>query len=225
MNKKIKKAAALFLALTVILSIAVMAASCGEKDKKTSSKTKATTQATETTEAETAAETTQAQENNDNDGYIDEQTALAKVREQAGSGAGIDSYYKGTAPDGQKAWVVTVIPVTTADGPETVIYYVNDGFCYTETASDNDSDTASNSSNSSSSKLSSSDSSGSYIDKDTAIATVKQQAGSGATIKGAKKGTAPDGKKAWVVTVAPITNGQGPDIVTYYVNDGFCYMG
>ena len=225
MNKTMKKITALFLSLVMILSIAVMATSCGEKDKKTSSKTKSTTQAAETTEAETAAEETQAQGNGDNDGYMDEQSALAKVKEQAGSGATIDSYYKGMNPEGQKAWVVTVIPVTTADGPETVIYYVNSGFCYTETITDDDSDTASNSSNSSSSKSSSSDSSGSYIDKDTAIATVKQQAGSGATIKGAKKGTAPDGQKAWVVTVAPITNGQGPDTVTYYVNDGFCYIG
>lgn len=224
MSKTMKKFTALFLTLIMVLSIAVMAASCGEKDKKTSSKTKATTQAAETTEADTTAAETQAQ-GNDDDGYIDEQTAIAKVREQAGTGAGIDSYYKGETPDGKKAWVVTVIPVTTNDGPETVIYYVNADFCYTETTSDNDSDSDSNNSKSSSSKSSSSDSSDSYIDRDTAIAKVREQAGSGATIKSAVKGTAPDGKKAWVVTVEPITNGEGPDTVTYYVNDGFCYIG
>lgn len=236
MKKTVKKAAAVLLTLIMVLSIAVTVTGCGEKDKKKSSKTKATTQAVETTEAEIEDDETQAQsvedsqaEDDENDGYIDEQTALAKVREQAGSGAGIDSYYKGTAPDGQKAWVVKVIPVTNGDGPDTVIYYVNDGFCYADTGSGSDSDSGSNSNSNSSkantSKSNAGGSSGSYIDKDTAIATVKQQAGSGATIKGAKKGTAPDGKKAWVVTVVPITNGQGPDTVTYYVNDGFCYIG
>ncbi|MBQ7503769.1 MAG: hypothetical protein IJT79_00410 [Ruminococcus sp.] len=223
MSKIIKKASVLLLALVMVLSIAVMAAGCGEKDKKTSSKAKATTQAVETSEESSSAEETQAQDNDDDDGYIDEQSAIAKVREQAGTGAGIDSYYKGTAPDGKKAWVVTVIPVTTNDGPTSVIYYVNADFCYTETTTADNPDSDSDSSNSSSSK--SSESSGSYIDRDTAIATVKQQAGSGATVKGAVKGTAPDGKKAWVVTVEPITNGQGPDTVTYYVNDGFCYIG
>lgn len=236
MKKTVKKAAAVFLALVMVLSIAIMAVGCGKKDEKKSSKTKATTQAVETTEAVIEDDETQVQsvednqaEDDEDDGYMDEQTALAKVKEQAGSGSSIDSYYKGTAPDGQKAWVVTVIPVTTDNGPETVIYYVNDGFCYADLNSASDSDSNSNSNTNSSkantSKSNAGGSSGSYIDKDTAIATVKQQAGSGATIKGAKKGTAPDGKKAWVVTVAPITNGQGPDTVTYYVNDGFCYMG
>ena len=61
------------------------------------------------------------------------------------------------------------------------------------------------------------------VDRATAVSNVRAQAGSGAEIEDIYQGYAPDGKNAWVVTVIPITKGNGPDVVTYYANDQFCY--
>ena len=66
----------------------------------------------------------------DNDGYIDEATAIANVRSLVGTGAQIISSEKGYTPDGWEAWIIVVAPVTTADGPENVTYYSGYQFCY-----------------------------------------------------------------------------------------------
>ena len=62
------------------------------------------------------------------------------------------------------------------------------------------------------------------VDEATAIANVKSLVGSGAQIISSTKGTAPDtGFACWVIAVAPVTNGNGPEIVTYYSGYQFCY--
>ena len=62
------------------------------------------------------------------------------------------------------------------------------------------------------------------VDKATAIANVKEQVGSGDEILSCTKGKAPDtGFNCWVVEVAPVTNGNGPEKVTYYSGYQFCY--
>ena len=218
---KNKKIITVLLAALMIISIGALLSGCGEEETKKTSKPKETSKVTETTaetrssDIETEADTDsqidedEADQDDDSDDIgIDQQTAVANVREQAGSGAKILSVEKGTSPDGSKAWVIVVEPITNGKGPDTVTYYSGYQFCYADTSSD-DSDTDS--------------SSDSYIDRQTAVANVRQQAGSGAKILSVEKGTASDGSKAWVIVVEPITNGEGPDTVTYYVNDGFCY--
>ena len=62
------------------------------------------------------------------------------------------------------------------------------------------------------------------VDKATAIANVREQVGSGAQILSCEKGNAPDtGFACWVIEVAPVTNGNGPEKVTYYSGYQFCY--
>ena len=62
------------------------------------------------------------------------------------------------------------------------------------------------------------------VDEATAIANVKELVGSGAQIISSTKGTAPDtGFACWVIVVAPVTNGNGPETVTYYSGYQFCY--
>lgn len=62
------------------------------------------------------------------------------------------------------------------------------------------------------------------IDKATAIANVKELVGTGAQILSCEKGNAPDtGFRCWVIEVAPVTNGNGPEKVTYYSGYQFCY--
>ena len=62
------------------------------------------------------------------------------------------------------------------------------------------------------------------VDEATAIANVKELVGSGAQIISSTKGTAPDtGFACWVVVAAPVTNGNGPETVTYYSGYQFCY--
>ena len=62
------------------------------------------------------------------------------------------------------------------------------------------------------------------VDEATAIANVKSLVGSGAQIISSTKGTAPDtGFACWVIAVAPVTNGNGPETVTYYSGYQFCY--
>ena len=57
--------------------------------------------------------------------------ALAQVKLQIGSGGEILEYSEDADPDGNLAWVVVTAPVTTADGPVNVTYYVTDKDCYT----------------------------------------------------------------------------------------------
>ena len=62
-----------------------------------------------------------------------------------------------------------------------------------------------------------------YISEADALAEVKRQAGSGAQVTNYYKGYSPEGYEAWVVTVEPVTNGNGADTVIYYVGSHFCY--
>ena len=66
----------------------------------------------------------------DSDGYIDQATAIANVKQQVGSGAKIISSEKGYTPEGWAAWVIVVAPVTASDNPETVTFYSGYQFCY-----------------------------------------------------------------------------------------------
>ncbi|MEE1262315.1 hypothetical protein [Ruminococcus sp.] len=229
MKQTIKKSLAIIFAALITSATAAMLTGCGEDNKESNS---AATTVAATTVAKTTGSTgqssnanqTQGDQNSqsaessgsDNgssqsdDGYIDQQTAIANVKQQAGSGATIISSTKGYAPDGVKAWVIVVQPVTNNDSTDTVTYYSGYQFCYpAEASGNNDSD--------------SSDDSDGYIDEQTAISNVKQQAGSGATIVSAAKGYSPDGVKAWVIVVQPVTNNDSTDTVTYYSGYQFCY--
>lgn len=229
MKQTIKKSLAIIFAALITSATAAMLTGCGEDSKESNS---AATTVAATTVAKTTASTGQSSNANqaqgdlnsqsaesngsDNgssqsdDGYIDQQTAIANVKQQAGSGATIISSTKGYAPDGLKAWVIVVQPVTNNDSTDTVTYYSGYQFCYPETASgNNDSDK--------------SDDSDGYIDEQTAISNVKQQAGSGAAIVSSTKGYTPDGLKAWVIVVQPVTNTDSADTVTYYSGYQFCY--
>ena len=229
MKQTIKKSLAIIFAALITSATAAMLTGCGEDSKESNS---AATTVAATTVAKTTASTGQSSNANqaqgdqnsqsaesngsDNgssqsdDGYIDQQTAIANVKQQAGSGATIISSTKGYAPDGVKAWVIVVQPVTNNDSTDTVTYYSGYQFCYpAEASGNNDSD--------------SSDDSDGYIDEQTAISNVKQQAGSGATIVSAAKGYSPDGVKAWVIVVQPVTNNDSTDTVTYYSGYQFCY--
>ncbi|MBP5600754.1 MAG: hypothetical protein J6X48_10865 [Lachnospiraceae bacterium] len=62
--------------------------------------------------------------------------ALDKVKVEIGSGGEILEYSQGEDPDGNTAWVIVAAPVTTADGPTTVSYYVNDNECIEATPDD-----------------------------------------------------------------------------------------
>ena len=57
--------------------------------------------------------------------------ALDQVKMNIGSGGEILEYSEDADPDGNLAWVVVTAPVTTADGPVNVTYYVTDKDCYT----------------------------------------------------------------------------------------------
>ena len=229
MKQTIKKSLAIIFAALITSATAAMLTGCGGENKESNS---AATTVAATTVAKTtgsngqSSNANQAQGNqnsqsaesngSDNgssqsdDGYIDQQTAIANVKQQAGSGATIISSTKGYAPDGLKAWVIVVQPVTNNDSTDTVTYYSGYQFCYPAEASENnDSD--------------SSDDSDGYIDEQTAISNVKQQAGSGANIVSAAKGYSPDGVKAWVIVVQPVTNNDSTDTVTYYSGYQFCY--
>lgn len=222
MKNRITKALSVILAVLILASLALLAG-CGDDKAKTeaTSATKAVAPTTATaapTQAPTAAlntspdeedvQSTDSDDNDEDDGYIDEETAIANVRQLAGTGAQIISTEKGYSPDGIKAWIIVVAPVTTGDGPETVTYYSGNQFCYPENTSDS---------------TQSDDSDDGYIDEATAIANVKQLAGSGAQIISSEKGYSPDGIKAWVVVVAPVTTEDGPETVTYYSGSEFCY--
>ena len=237
MKQTIKKSLAIIFAALITSATAAMLTGCGgdKKESNSAATTVAATTAAKTTAPnEQNSDTNQTQDNQnsqsaessgsdngssqsdggkaeDSDGYIDKQTAIANVKQQAGSGATIISSTKGYTPDGIKAWVIVVQPVTKNDSTDTVTYYSGYQFCYPETASGNNNDSDN------------SDGSDGYIDEQTAIANVKQQAGSGATIVSSTKGYTPDGLKAWVIVVQPITNTDSTDTVTYYSGYQFCY--
>lgn len=224
MNKK--SIIALILAAALSVSACAMLAGCKKNDTNPTAATTATTATAATTapKATTANGSANANNNNtasqaqgsssqaggntavDADGYISQELAVANVKEQAGSGAQIISVEKGKSPDGAAAWIVVVQPITNGEGAETVTYYSGYQFCYPESKS---------SSAAQSNEIS--------ISQQEAVANVMQQAGSGATVLNVEQGTSPDGFPCYVVTVQPITNGEGPDTVTYYSGYQFCY--
>lgn len=61
------------------------------------------------------------------------------------------------------------------------------------------------------------------VDKETAIANVRDQVGSGAQIISCEKGVSLEGFNCWEIIVAPVTNGNGPERVTFYSGYQFCY--
>jgi len=63
---------------------------------------------------------------------ITENSAIAEVRKQVGSGAEIVSSYEGYSPEGYEAWVVTVLPISKDDDSSTITYYVSSTFCYSD---------------------------------------------------------------------------------------------
>ena len=233
MNKKIATTIAAVLAVAVTATSAILFTGCGSNQSSTAATTvPATTKATTATtkpngqaanngaQSQAAqnsqnAESSQAADSNgantsatlDADGYIDEQTAIATVRQQAGTGAQVLDYYKGVSPDGAAAWVVTVAPVSKSEDAPNVTYYVNNHFCYAAPTDDS----------------SSVEGDDGYIDEQTAIANVKKQAGTGAQILDSYKGYAPDGTPAWVITVAPVSKSDDAENVVYYTNYLFCY--
>ena len=134
MKQTIKKSLAIIFAALITSATAAMLTGCGGENKESNS---AATTVAATTVAKTtgsngqSSNANQAQGNqnsqsaesngSDNgssqsdDGYIDQQTAIANVKQQAGSGATIISSTKGYAPDGLKAWVIVVQPITNND--------------------------------------------------------------------------------------------------------------
>ena len=122
MKQTIKKSLAIIFAALIISATAAMLTGCGGENKESNS---AATTVAATTVAKTtgsngqSSNANQAQGNqnsqsaesngSDNgssqsdDGYIDQQTAVANVKQQAGSGATIISSTEGYAPDGLKA--------------------------------------------------------------------------------------------------------------------------
>ena len=225
---KIIKMLSVVLAAVIAVSALAMLSGCGKGDtaataaptvKPTVAATVAATDAAQDKTQNNAQNNAQnndagnqSQQNNaqaetspvDADGYIDQQTAIANVKQQAGSGAQIISCEKGTSPDGAPCYVVVVAPVTASEEATTVTYYSGYLFCYAEDAASNaDPDV--------------------YIDEQTAIANVKQQAGSGAQIISCEKGTSPDGAACYVVVVAPITASEEAVYDTYYSGYQFCY--
>ena len=221
---KTTKIIALVLAALIAIASCVLLTGCG-KDKKTDKKddvkeTVAATAAPAATQAEDDDEDTpEASEADetpaptapaavDEEGYIDQATAVANVRQQAGTGAQIISVEKGTSPDGEKCWVVVVAPVTTEDGPDTVTYYSGYLFCYAEGV-----------------ELGSEETAEIGVDQQTAVANVRQQVGTGAQIVSVEEGTSPDGVPCYVVVVAPVTTSEEEVYETYYSGYLFCYKG
>ncbi|MCR5652896.1 MAG: hypothetical protein K6F88_03755 [Ruminococcus sp.] len=221
----IKKLIAITLAAVMLAATGVILTGCGNDDKtKKLSETSSAAKAVDTVETTQAPETEDTK-SDDGDGYMDESEAVAKIKEQAGSGAAIKEHYKGTDPDGKKAWVFVVVPITKDDTKTAVTYYVNDDFCYCieDNEKSDDSDDSDDADDSDGSDDSAEGDSDRYISEAQALKKVREMAGSGAQIKNSKKGTTPDGKKAWVITVIPITKDDGPATVVYYINDSFCY--
>ena len=224
---KTSRIIALILAAVIAVSAIAMLTGCQKDDTTATTAPTTAPTAAATTAATAAAATAAAQEDAQNsadndsqqndaqekttyideDGYIDQQVAIANVRQQAGSGAEIISCEKGTSPEGFKAWVIVVSPITATAEAKTVTYYSGYQFCYAENAENAAADEENDVS----------------IDEQTAIANVRQQAGSGAQVISCEKGTSPDGAACWVVVVAPVTASEEAVYDTYYSGYLFCY--
>ena len=140
---------------------------------------------------------------------IDRDTAINNVKYQLGYDAEIISCTKGySAGEGFNCWIIVAKP---ANSTKTYTYYSGYQFCYSYERMDEMSDTNAIA-----------DSNGFFSESD-AIRIVREQVGSGANIISCTKGTDPNGTNCWVVVVEPVTNGNGPERVTYYTGYGFCY--
>ncbi len=205
-----KKVLTIVLAALIVAATGTLLAGCGDKKDSKSSKASKTTSATETTEAQTTTAepetetqtdteepSSETEEPSEDDGYISREEAVAKLKKTAGSGAEILDAQKGYTPSGDKAWLITVNPISTDDSQESVIYYVGEDFCFCED----------------------------YIPESEALAQVRSVAGSGSKIIDYTKGYTADGKKAWIVTVSAISTDENDNTIVYYVGDGFCYAG
>lgn len=214
---KVTKTLALILAAVITVSALAMLSACKKADTAPTAAPTVTPTVAATTAATAAAQDNaqndaQNQQNAaqeetkpiDEDGYLDKQLAIANVKQQAGSGAEILSCEKGYSPDGAPAWIVVVSPITADAEAKTVTYYSGYLFCYAEDAASNDDPDVS-------------------IDEQTAIANVRQQAGTGAQIISCEKGVSPDGAGCWVITVAPVTASEEAVYDTYYSGYLFCY--
>ncbi|MBQ3329804.1 MAG: hypothetical protein IJG87_01340 [Ruminococcus sp.] len=130
--------------MLIISATGILFTGCGEEKKNPEPTTATTAETVNETTAAAEEQTDSAAQTSDgngaqsgdhpategSDGYIDEATAIANVRELVGSGAQIISSEKGYTPEGWTAWIIVVAPVTTSDGPETVTYYSGYQFCY-----------------------------------------------------------------------------------------------
>ena len=129
---------------------------------------------------------------------IYQETAIQRVKEQAGSDAVINSCTKGYSPvENSWCWVVNVTPANSSTARN---YYVCHYFCYTDTK---DSDTY-----------------GIGIDETTAINNVKAQIGSDITVNSCTKGKDGSGIDCWVINVTPVNSKES---YTYYSGYQFCY--
>ncbi len=140
---------------------------------------------------------------------IDRDTAINNVKYQLGYDAEIISCTKGySAGEGFNCWIIVAKP---ANSTKTYTYYSGYQFCYSYERMDEMSDTNAIAD------------SNSFFSESDAIRIVREQVGSGANIISCTKGTDPNGTNCWVVVVEPVTNGNGPERVTYYTDYGFCY--
>lgn len=141
--------------------------------------------------------------NNYNGIGVSEMAAINHVKEQIGEDADILSCYEGTDSMGLSCWIIIA---SRAGSSDRLTFYSGYQFCYS-----NDLNTGNKGS----------DDVG--VGEATALANVREQVGSGAEIISCTKGYSPEGFRCWVIVVAPVTNGTGPDTVTYYSGYQFCY--
>lgn len=220
-----------WIALILCLCLAaIVLTGCGDdKDKDKKSSDTATVAATQAATTAPATKATQPAQNNnqnnnqnqnndatqapatdgsmDEDGYISQSEAVAAVRGIEGNGITILNVYQGYAPDGKQAWIIIIQPITTGDGPDTVTYYVNDGFCYTtdydSTPDDDDNLYAG-------------------VSEDYAIDTAISAMGEPYAYQEAFRGYTDGGEEAWVV-VLRLEAGAGDTYAYYYVSSNFAY--
>ena len=216
---KTSRIIALTLADVIAVSALAMLSGCGKGDTAATTAPTAAPTAAATTAA-TDAEKNSVQNNNEQDNStqaqqeatsgdpnsigVTREEAIANVKQQAGSGAQIVSCTEGTSPEGFPCYVIVVSPITASEEAKNVTYYSGYQFCYAEGAGADSGD-------------------GVGIDEQTAIANVKQQAGSGAQIISCTEGTSPEGFSCYVIVVAPITASEEVVYDTYYSGYQFCY--
>lgn len=225
MNKTLKKALGVILAVSMLCSAALLSG-CGEGDKNQTSTTAPATTAAATTQAAESSSDVQSQDNgaqsseaqdsaqssddqssnsqSDNDSYINEDYAIQNALAQAGDGAVAVSDYKGYTPEGYPAWVITV---QMPDGTNK-IYYSGLQFTISEDVYNGSAETP--------------DNDGDYagISADGASAKAVDALGGGAdlVVAAISQGYY-NGDEAWVVHVTD--NQDNSHII--YVGSDFCY--